>query len=176
MKQRRWILACEAWRSFLFQFSAASTAHPTLQKCELSLSKPPQPRRCVRSSSSRVERPSRSSLVTTTMSPRPILAISLANSGRSARILLAFSRYIVVAPAALSAIAHDTEDWPGYYDKLCALVCRVVAQSDFTAEAKAVLTRRLIEHILELEKWVAKIKTGTKLGSGFMREHWQSIK
>jgi hypothetical protein len=65
---------------------------------------------------------------------------------------------ILFARITETVIAHDTEDWPGYYDKLWALVCRVVAQSDCTAEAKADLTRRLIEHVLELEKWWPRLK------------------
>ena len=44
-------------------------------------------------------------------------------------------------------INHETEDWPGYYDKLCATVCQVVARSDLAGEAKSLLARRLIEHV-----------------------------
>ena len=50
-------------------------------------------------------------------------------------------------------INHETEDWPGYYDKLCATVCQVVARSDLGGEAKSLLTRRLIEHVVELQRW-----------------------
>lgn len=52
-----------------------------------------------------------------------------------------------------AVISHQTEDWPGYYDRLGGVVCRAIAQSDLATEAKAVLTRRLIQHVLELEKW-----------------------
>jgi hypothetical protein len=58
---------------------------------------------------------------------------------------------VLFARITESVITHETEDWPGYYDRLCALVCRVVAQSSLSADSKAVLTRRLIQHILELE-------------------------
>jgi hypothetical protein len=61
-----------------------------------------------------------------------------------------------------TVISHETKDWPGYYDKLCALVCRVVAQSSLGAEPKAVLTRRLIEHVAELEKWWPRLKPNEK--------------
>jgi hypothetical protein len=49
-------------------------------------------------------------------------------------------------------INHETEDWPGYYDKLCA-TGQVVARSDLGGEAKSLLTRRLIEHVVELQRW-----------------------
>jgi hypothetical protein len=57
-----------------------------------------------------------------------------------------------------TVISHETDDWSAYYDELGALVCRVIAQSSLSAEAKAVLTRRLIEHVLELEKWWPRLK------------------
>ena len=50
-------------------------------------------------------------------------------------------------------INHETDDWPSYYDKLCATVCQVVARSDLTSDTKSVLTRRLIEHVVELQRW-----------------------
>ena len=50
-------------------------------------------------------------------------------------------------------ISHETDDWPSYYDKLSAMVCQVVARSDLSSEKKSVLTRRLIEHVVELQKW-----------------------
>ena len=65
---------------------------------------------------------------------------------------------VLFARITETVISHETEDWFGYYDKLCALVCRVVAQSDLNAELKAVLTRRLIEHVVELEKWWPRLK------------------
>ena len=52
-----------------------------------------------------------------------------------------------------AVIGHQTEDWPGYYDRLGGVICRVIAQSDLATESKAVLRRRLIQHVLELEKW-----------------------
>jgi hypothetical protein len=54
-------------------------------------------------------------------------------------------------------ISHETDDWPGYYDKLCATVCQVVARSDLSSETKSVLTRRLIEHVVELQRWWPKL-------------------
>ena len=50
-------------------------------------------------------------------------------------------------------ISHETDDWPRYYDKLCATVCQVVARSDLSSDTKSVLTRRLIEHVVELQRW-----------------------
>jgi hypothetical protein len=50
-------------------------------------------------------------------------------------------------------INHETEDWAGYYDKLCATVCQVVARSDLSSDTKSLLTRRLIEHVVELQRW-----------------------
>ena len=50
-------------------------------------------------------------------------------------------------------ISHETDDWPSYYDKLCATVCQVVARSDLSKETKSLLTRRLIEHVVELQRW-----------------------
>jgi hypothetical protein len=55
-------------------------------------------------------------------------------------------------------MGHKTEDWPGYYDKLSALICRVIARSSLSAESKAVLTRRLIQHVVELESWWPRLK------------------
>jgi hypothetical protein len=57
-----------------------------------------------------------------------------------------------------TAISHATEDWTRYYDKVRVLVCRVVNQSDLNIAAKAVLTHRLINHIVELEKWWPRLK------------------
>jgi hypothetical protein len=57
-----------------------------------------------------------------------------------------------------SVISHETEDWPGYYDKLSVVVCQVVARSGLNNEAKATLSRRLIEHVIELEKWWPRFK------------------
>jgi hypothetical protein len=58
-----------------------------------------------------------------------------------------------------TVISHETEDWPGYYEKLCLVVRQVVARSGLSIEAKAVLTRRLIEHVVELEKWWPRLKS-----------------
>jgi hypothetical protein len=60
---------------------------------------------------------------------------------------------ILFARITEAVISHETNDWPGYYDKLCAVVCRVVAQSTLSSDAKSMLTRRLIVHIVEVEKW-----------------------
>ena len=57
-----------------------------------------------------------------------------------------------------SVISHETDDWPGYYDKLCLVVCQVVARSGLSNEAKAILSRRLIEHVVELKKWWPRFK------------------
>jgi len=50
-------------------------------------------------------------------------------------------------------ISHETADWPRYYDKLCATVCQVVARSDLSSDRKSVLSRRRIEHVVELQRW-----------------------
>jgi hypothetical protein len=55
-------------------------------------------------------------------------------------------------------ISHKSDDWPRYYDRVGALVCRVVAQSPLDAKSKAVLTRRLVHHVVELEKWWPRLK------------------
>ncbi len=57
-----------------------------------------------------------------------------------------------------TVISHQAKDWARYYDKLCALVCRVVGHSELNNAAKAVLTRRLIDHIIDLEKWWPRLK------------------
>ncbi len=57
-----------------------------------------------------------------------------------------------------TVISHETEDWARYYDRLRVLVFRVVSQSDLNNAAKAVLTRRLIDHIFELETWWPRLK------------------
>ena len=61
-----------------------------------------------------------------------------------------------------AVIGHQTEDWPGYYDRLGGVVCLVIAQSDLATESKAVLRRRLIQHVLELEKWWPPSNQGTR--------------
>ena len=58
-----------------------------------------------------------------------------------------------------TVISHQTKDWVRDYDKLCAVACRVVNQSDLNNAAKAVLTRRLIDHIVELEKWWPRLRS-----------------
>ena len=62
------------------------------------------------------------------------------------------------ARIAETVLSHETHDWPSFYDQLSALVCRVVAQSTLSAYAKTLLTRRLIEHITELEKWWPRLR------------------
>jgi len=53
---------------------------------------------------------------------------------------------------ARTVVNHETDDWPGDYDRLYALICRVVAQSNLSDDAKPLLTRRLIKRLSELEK------------------------
>ena len=60
---------------------------------------------------------------------------------------------ILFARITEAVISHETDDWPRYYDKLCAVVCRVVAQSTLSSDAKSLLTRRLVVHIVEIEQW-----------------------
>ena len=67
--------------------------------------------RSISSSSSLVERPSWSSLVTATMSPALRAAMSLASCGRSARTPLIFSRLMVTAPAVLSVSSWEVKSW-----------------------------------------------------------------
>lgn len=57
-----------------------------------------------------------------------------------------------------AVVGHDTDDWPSYYDRLYALICKVVAQSNLSADAKLVLTKRLIDHATDLENNGAKSK------------------
>ena len=63
--------------------------------------------------------------------------------------------YALITEAVMT---HETNDWPTYYDRLCAKVCRVIAQSNLGAGSKSILTRRLIEHVLELERWWPKLR------------------
>ena len=57
-----------------------------------------------------------------------------------------------------AVVGHDTDDWPSYYDRLYALICKVVAHSNLSEDAKLVLTKRLIDHVTDLEKNGAKSK------------------
>ena len=57
-----------------------------------------------------------------------------------------------------AVVGHDTDDWPSYYDRLYALICKVVAQSNLGADTKLVLTKRLIDHVTDLEKNSVKSK------------------
>jgi hypothetical protein len=59
-----------------------------------------------------------------------------------------------------AVMGQTTDDWPRYYDKLGRVVCRSIAPTDLAVEAKALLTRRLMQHIRELENWWP-LKTGT---------------
>jgi hypothetical protein len=52
-----------------------------------------------------------------------------------------------------SVLNHESNDWARDYDRLCAMICRVIAQSALNGNAKCLLTRRLIQHVVELEKW-----------------------
>jgi hypothetical protein len=56
-----------------------------------------------------------------------------------------------------SVLNHESNDWARDYDRLCAMICRVIAQSALTSNAKCLLTRRLIQHVVELEKWWARL-------------------
>ena len=57
-----------------------------------------------------------------------------------------------------TGVNHETDDWPGDYDRLYALICKVVAQSNLIADAKPLLTRRLVERVAELERRWPKLK------------------
>jgi hypothetical protein len=60
----------------------------------------------------------------------------------------------LLARITRTVLNHETEDWPGNYDRLYALICKVIAQSNLSANAKPLLTRRLIRRVAELEtKW-----------------------
>jgi hypothetical protein len=52
----------------------------------------------------------------------------------------------------------ETDDWPRYYDRLSALICKVITKSDLSTDAKCVLTRRLIQRVAELEKWWPRLQ------------------
>jgi hypothetical protein len=43
---------------------------------------------------------------------------------------------VLFARVTETVISHETEDWPSYYDRLCALVCRVIAQSGLRARSE----------------------------------------
>ncbi len=57
-----------------------------------------------------------------------------------------------------AVVNHETDDWPRYYDGLSALICKVIAKSDLSTDAKCLLTRRLIQHVAELEKWWPRLQ------------------
>ena len=58
----------------------------------------------------------------------------------------------LLARITRTVVKHETDDWPGDYDRLYALICKVVAQSNLSAETKPLLTRHLIERVANLEK------------------------
>jgi hypothetical protein len=58
----------------------------------------------------------------------------------------------LLARITRTVVKHETDDWPGDYDRLYALICKVVAQSNLRAETKPLLTRHLIERVANLEK------------------------
>jgi hypothetical protein len=58
----------------------------------------------------------------------------------------------LLARITRTVVKHETDDWPGDYDRLYALICKVVAQSNLSAETKPLLTRHLIERVTNLEK------------------------
>ena len=73
---------------------------------------------------------------------------------------------VLFARITETVISHKTNDWPRYYDKLCAVVCRVVARSALSSEAKSLLTRRLIVHVVEIEKWWPRQRPKSQLVVG----------
>ena len=64
----------------------------------------------------------------------------------------------LLARITRTLLNHETDDWPGDYDRLYALICKVVAQSNLSADAKPLLTRRLIGRVADLEKKWPKLK------------------
>ena len=64
----------------------------------------------------------------------------------------------LLARIARTVVNHQTDDWPGDYDRLYALICKVIAQSDLNADTKSMLTRYLIERVTDLEKKWPKLK------------------
>jgi hypothetical protein len=58
----------------------------------------------------------------------------------------------LLARITRTVVKHETDDWPGDYDRLYALICKVVAQSNLNVETKLLLTRHLIERVANLEK------------------------
>ena len=58
----------------------------------------------------------------------------------------------LLARITRTVVNHETNDWPGDYDRLYALICKVVAQSNLNADTKALLTRHLIGRVADLEK------------------------
>jgi hypothetical protein len=64
----------------------------------------------------------------------------------------------LLARITRTVVSHETDDWPGDYDRLYALICKVVAQSNLNADTKALLTRRLIGRVADLEKKWPKSK------------------
>jgi hypothetical protein len=53
---------------------------------------------------------------------------------------------------------HETDDWPRDYDRLYAMICKVIAQSNLSAETKPLLTKHLIRCVAELEKSWPELK------------------
>jgi hypothetical protein len=53
-------------------------------------------------------------------------------------------------------VNHRTLDWPGYFNQLREMIRRVVAtepsNADLSIDERIELTRRLFEHVEELEK------------------------
>jgi hypothetical protein len=64
----------------------------------------------------------------------------------------------LLARITRTVVNHETDDWPGDYDRLYALICKVVAQSNLNADMKALLTQRLIGRVADLEKKWPKSK------------------
>jgi hypothetical protein len=64
----------------------------------------------------------------------------------------------LLARITRTVVNHETNDWPGDYDRLYALICKVIAQSDLSADTKSMLTRYLIGRVTDLEKKWPKLK------------------
>jgi len=64
----------------------------------------------------------------------------------------------LLARITRTVVNHETNDWPGDYDRLYALICKVIAQSDLSADTKSMLTRYSIGRVTDLEKKWPKLK------------------
>ena len=83
--------------------------------------------------------------------------ISLAENRSTGEPIDELSRSLLVR-ITRTVVNHQTDDWPGDYDRLYALICKVIAQSNLSADTKPMLTRYLIERVTDLEKKWPKLK------------------